>query len=373
MSWSYRKSIGIAPFRINISKQGIGYSIGVKGARVNVSPKGTYVNLNFHGISYRRKISGPSYPSPYIIPQTLPAGSVNNIASADVEQLTDTDSQAFITELNRKCAQASYVKKWGILPFCTIMLILLSVSFDQQQNLANEYLGYELIACVACFVPLICWLRKLDKRRFKIELHYEMDDRYQQVYKQLKTHFDTFSQSSRIWQYLDAQHTTDHKRNAGAVKLIRRVNITSGMSANKIPMPYFITNVAIPCISLSNMELFFLPERLLIKREGTFAAVFYKNLRITGNAVRFVEWESLPRDARVVDYTWQYVNKNGGPDRRFNDNRKLPVCTYSEYRFTSDTGISEIIATSKLSAMDDLGDFLAKIGGLQKKFEGGYN
>lgn len=199
-----------------------------------------------------------------------------------------------------------------------------------------------------------------------MELHYDMDDKYQQVYQQFREHFITFLQSSKIWQYLNAQATNDYKRNAGAGKLIRRISVRR-LSENKVPAPYFITNVSIPCISLYNMELYFLPERMLIKRGNTFAAVFYKNLRITGHDTNFIESEPLPRDARVIDYTWQYVNKSGGPDRRFNNNRKLPVCLYSQYTFTSDTGFFEIIATSKLSAMDDFAGFVLKIGALQNR------
>jgi hypothetical protein len=369
MGWSYRKSIGAAPFKINFSKKGISYSFGMKGARVNVSSRGTYVNLSAHGITYRQKISGPATPPAPVISPTPPTGSLTEIASAQVEQLTDTDSKTFVTTLNEKCRQVSYVKRWGILPLFLIVLILLSTTMDRQQE--TVYVVYELVICIACFIPLIYWLKKLDKQRFGMELHYDMDDKYQQVYQQFKTHFASFSQSSRIWQYLNTQRNADYKRNAGAAALIKR-NRINGVSPHKVPIPYFVTNVAIPCIRLHNMELFFFPERLLIKRGNTFAAVFYKNLHITSYVTRFIESDILPVDAKVVDYTWQYVNKTGGPDKRFNDNRRLPICAYSEYMFTSDTGIFEIISTSKPSSMDNFVGFLSKIGELQANIDGCY-
>lgn len=452
MSWSYRKSFGSSPFKINFSKKGISYSIGVKGARVNIGPKGTYVSLSSHGFSYRHKISGPATPSNQTIPQTQSSEFANNIASAHIEQLTDTDSKAFITELNQKSRQVSYVKLLGILPLSAILLILLLNSWNRQLiiiqpatdstivrvyasgevnirkepdikshilktvsygqtfllldssnhqwlkvgfadsvgyishdlvyidyishdqiskeewYLVDPYLVYELIICFTCFIPLIYWLKKVDKNRFEMELFYDMDDKYQQVYQQFKTHFVPFSRSSKIWQYLNTQCTNDHKRNAGAGKLIKRT-VIHRVSQNKIPIPHFITNVEIPYLSLKNMELFFLPERLLIKRGNSFAAVFYKNLHITSNVTRFIESDILPHDAEVVDYTWQYVNKNGGPDRRFNNNRKLPICVYSEYMFKSDTGIFEVISTSKRSSMDAFAGFISKIGELQTRIK----
>ena len=32
MGWSYRKSVNLGPFRVNISKSGIGYSLGGRGS-----------------------------------------------------------------------------------------------------------------------------------------------------------------------------------------------------------------------------------------------------------------------------------------------------------------------------------------------------
>ncbi|WP_246269675.1 DUF4236 domain-containing protein [Chitinophaga oryzae] len=364
MGWSFRKSVSSGLFKVNFSKSGVSYSMGVKGARINLGPRGTYVNLNIHGINYRQRIARPVYPPPSPGPAPMPAEESNNIASADVDMLTDTDSQTFIKELNKKSAQVSYAKG-AMLPMLLVVLAFLSVAFDRQEGvIKSDYLVYELALCMVCFIPLVRWLKKLDRKRLTMELHYDMDDKYRQVYDQFKIHFVTFSRSSKVWQYLNAQRTTDYKRNAGAGKIIRRAGIR-GLSENRMPTPYFVTNVAIPWIALNNMELYFLPERLLIKRGSAFAAVFYKNLRLKGHRVDFVESEMLPPDARVVDYTWQYVNRSGGPDRRFNNNRKLPVCAYSEYTFTSDTGIFEIIATSKQSAMDDFADFIIKIGMLQ--------
>lgn len=449
MGWSYRKSFGLSPVRINFSKKGVSYSIGLKGARVNIGSSGTYVSLSTHGISYRQRISAPSSPSNQIIHRASVAEQ-GNITSADINQLTDTDSKAFITELNQKVKKISYTRSFGTIPLLVIICLLLCNSFGKQQTVikpakdnvvvrintndvnvrqqpdkksvilktvsfydtfplldsideqwlkigiadsvgyisrklvnidhiiqnqvngevwinTNPYWLWELVFILTSFVILIIRLKKVDKKRFEMELHYDMDENYRQVYEQFKHYFSAFSKSAKIWQYLNVAHTNDLKRNAGAGKLIKRIAV-HGVSQNKVPIPYFITNVAIPCISLRNLELFFLPERLLIKRGNTFAAVFYKNLHINSMVTRFIESEWLPHDADVVDYTWRYVNKNGGPDRRFNNNRQFPVCAYSEYTFTSDTGIFEVITTSKRSAMDDFVAFLSKIGALQSRY-----
>jgi hypothetical protein len=40
MGWTYRKSLNLGPFRVNVSKSGIGYSVGGAGFRTGTSSRG---------------------------------------------------------------------------------------------------------------------------------------------------------------------------------------------------------------------------------------------------------------------------------------------------------------------------------------------
>lgn len=41
-----------------------------------------------------------------------------------------------------------------------------------------------------------------------------------------------------------------------------------------------------------------------------------------------------------MDYTWRFVNKKGGPDRRFNNNRQLPIAQYGFIQLQSQSGMN---------------------------------
>jgi len=43
-------------------------------------------------------------------------------------------------------------------------------------------------------------------------------------------------------------------------------------------------------------------------------------LTISSSVTRFIEKEAVAGDATIMGNTWKYVNKSGGPERRFNDN-----------------------------------------------------
>jgi hypothetical protein len=95
----------------------------------------------------------------------------------------------------------------------------------------------------------------------------------------------------------------------------------------------------------NNIVLHFLPDQILIYT-GRYGSISYAQLFIEVRSTRFSETEPIPSDSRRVDTTWQYVNKGGGPDRRFNNNRQIPVLEYGEVTFRSATGLRMILQTS---------------------------
>jgi hypothetical protein len=55
MGWTFRKSINLGPFRVNLSNSGVGYSVGGRGFRTGVSSRGrryTSVGIPGTGIRY---------------------------------------------------------------------------------------------------------------------------------------------------------------------------------------------------------------------------------------------------------------------------------------------------------------------------------
>ena len=82
----------------------------------------------------------------------------------------------------------------------------------------------------------------------------------------------------------------------------------------------------------------FAPDGILINKSGPLEIYPYSKLNASTEFVCFVwtgmavsakdplrDEKDLPEDALVIGQTWQYVNLDGGPDRRFNDNYEIPV------------------------------------------------
>lgn len=64
-------------------------------------------------------------------------------------------------------------------------------------------------------------------------------------------------------------------------------------------------------------ETFYLtPDAILVTAGKTVAEFGYEDVEFMFRSARFIEEETPPADATVVDQTWRYVNRKGGPDRR---------------------------------------------------------
>ena len=56
MGFTVRKSFNFGLFRINLSKSGIGISLGIPGFRVGIRPTGSaYLHSGKYGIQYRKE------------------------------------------------------------------------------------------------------------------------------------------------------------------------------------------------------------------------------------------------------------------------------------------------------------------------------
>ena len=84
MGWYLKKSFGFGPLRLNLSKSGIGASVGVKGLRVSTGPKGRQLNAGREGRYYRASLNTPPYP-PVSEPETIDsdAETIKDISSSE--------------------------------------------------------------------------------------------------------------------------------------------------------------------------------------------------------------------------------------------------------------------------------------------------
>jgi hypothetical protein len=182
-----------------------------------------------------------------------------------------------------------------------------------------------------------------DQLRKTVVVFYEIDPDAEAPYQRLHDAFGGLRTCARVWHLEAAGAVRDAKCHAGAGTLVKRKGIALTTGA----VPYLKTNIEIPTIPVGKQLLAFLPERLLVFDSHRVGAVPYAELMVGVTQIRFIEDGAVPDDAQVIDRTWKYVNKKGTPDRRFKDNRELPVVQYEELHFFSGSGLNEKIQLSR--------------------------
>lgn len=92
--------------------------------------------------------------------------------------------------------------------------------------------------------------------------------------------------------------------------------------------------------------------------EEPLALLSFNDLQVRQTRLQFIEYDKVPEDSVIVDRTWRWANKGGGPDRRFRDNVQIPICLYGDLELLSDAGLHHRFIFSDASAAETLGSAL---------------
>ncbi len=348
MGFRFRRSVKLIPgVRLNLSKSGASVSLGSRGLRYTIGPKGnrTTVGLPGTGLSWTDYRPHAKYPASAGLGgiEQLPvhedtigthAPTLNPIQSASAREIAalSTSELAPILDQARKRRMLSPIIIAGFL-----FGALLSSSG------ANEASTTAFMFCCLLFGAIAV---RLDRYRRSVAIEYAPTGLASEIAGALTRTFQSMVNSAFAWTIEAAGSTADWKRNAGATHLNKRKRIRL-----RLGHPLCIRGAMdVPCINFGAQALYFLPDAALFIDRRSVAALRYGDTTVSQDAVRFIEEEAVPNDTTVVGQTWRFVNRNGGPDRQFNNNRQLPVCLYSEVNFLSSGGLNGRIQLSNPKA-----------------------
>jgi hypothetical protein len=338
MSWHFRKSFGSKGFRVNVSQSSVGFSSGVKGFRVSTNSRGTYVNIGSGGVHYRQRIGGaygaPSHAGrsgapPSGFPHAVPSENLSTIPSASAHELIDDNSAVILARLNASLKSPSY--SW--IPALTTVLVAIAVAFWSPPT--------AIVLALMGSIPVIL-VHQADVLRKTYPLLYELDPIATRQWDELIASLSKLSNSHRLWRIVAEGAVYDWKRSAGASSTVKRIPV----QLQRRTPPFIATNINPFCVRIGLQCLCFMPDRLLIFEAGRWGAVDYSSLQSEVGTTRFIESEGVPSDATVVGSTWRFVNKDGGPDRRFNNNIQIPICAYRVVHLASSQGLNIFLHAS---------------------------
>lgn len=262
-------------------------------------------------------------PSSYV---TKDGVVMKRIIPADALTMQHESRREIIADLNRAQSNPSLALLFGALGV-GISIVLALVA-----------LGFAAVISVLVTAILVAIGQRADLERRQVVFLYDLDETAERNYAALTEAWDGIKSVSNLW-YIDAAGTINNltawKRNAGASKLVDKHETTASYEEP----PGVRSNVTPPTVRVGRQTLYFYPDFILVRERKQYGAVAYSEVRTAVRDTRFIVDGTTPSDAQVVGETWAHPNKNGGPDRRFANNRRLPICLFEEIGMIGSTGL----------------------------------
>jgi hypothetical protein len=337
MGFYLRKSLSVGPFRFNLSGSGVGVSVGIPGFRIGSGPRGNYVHLGRSGVYYRHTFPAdastpPQFLSAALVPASATHAPLEEIESGSATCIVDSSSEELLDEIRAKR------RKLRLRPLAIVFLVLalfiaIGARWPEWALLTIGVVGLALVFAAAY----------RDKIAKTVVILYDFEPAVEDAFRRFTEWAQALAATRKAWHVAASGRVFDRKYHAGASNLVQRT-VTAVRTAAP---PNLATNVPVLSVGAGRQTLYFLPDRLLVYDASGVGAVTYRTLDVTASQQRFIEESGVPSDATVVDRTWRYVNRNGGPDRRFNDNPQLPICLYDELVLRTHSGLHEVVQVSR--------------------------
>ena len=344
MGWGFRRSFSIGGMRLYASKTGLSASVGVKGLRLNVGSRGAFISPGAGGFYYRARLGGKrpvaSQAPPPAGQRFEPRREAANLIQIDADesfQSQTTSGTMLLDTLN--------VLSTPRPMFWIALLLAIGAMVSTVMLLSAPAL---ILLCTLLPTLAFAFAAYHDHRSRRFVLAYDLDAAASKRYDVLVDAYRQLQQAGSV-RGIDEEHRHgDWKRNAGATSSVSRYRV----SCHGRGIPRVITNLEKISVGAQSRTLFFLPDQLLIRRGFRYSAIPYAELAVQGSSGQFVWEDRVPGDAEVVGHTWRYVRRDGGPDRRFNNNRQIPVVRVYDLHLASPSGLRMRIQTTSHTAAE---------------------
>ena len=254
-------------------------------------------------------VSGPASSPSY----TSTSPGTGHTETLPTEELAD--------RVGRSMSQGS--STWLNYVSAALVIAVICIHFGLGDRVATIIVG--------TFAALgLLWLIVWSRHRGKICLRYDLDDAtLAHAADAVGRVGEALSQTSWLWEITSSTESHDHKRNAGVGTLVNRREA----QCFRFEPRWLDCNVEVWAIRSGDGVVILFPECVVFWAPHDVIRVPHTKLRCDSESTLFVEEGPVPADTDVVGRTWEYVNKSGGPDRRYKDNRELPRVEYGQLTF----------------------------------------
>ncbi|MBP5490670.1 MAG: hypothetical protein J6Y10_08750 [Lachnospiraceae bacterium] len=185
-------------------------------------------------------------------------------------------------------------------------------------------------------------------------IQYVMDKKTNDEWIAFLSNLHNLCTGTQLWIEGKATENINTKYHAGAYQSVNREHLDIAYIDQKgITGLGLNATFSVPTFRLYTWSLIilFVPNGIIIQRDNVLITYSYDELQLESSTTHFIEDNPVAPDAEVIDYTWRYINRDGSPDGRFKNNKRLPVCINGKFTvhapeldFTFQTSGKEVAA-----------------------------
>ena len=164
-------------------------------------------------------------------------------------------------------------------------------------------------------------------------------------HKEIPPIWNELASSDKLWKIEGIYELDENtsKENGGIDVIYDRIPIKI-----RYKTPYYIhTDSKVMQVKLNDYSLVILPEHYIIRKKSEVGIIEASNVIITKETSPYAELDDVPEDTEVLYSTWIYVNKDGSKDKRYKDNKQIPICKYGLICFQLDMRYKILLFSSK--------------------------
>ena len=338
MGWRFHKSVNLGGgARMNISKSGVGFSVGGNGFRVAFMPDGRIrraITIPGTGLSYIEDISSPKQTSES-------QGTYQSWTAAARVSAQDEVCQHFESACREHFRQ---VFAWKVKIF---IMVVISFLLAIPSGIAASYFDMRLL--IALPFPLLAFAAYLYiiKPPVPIEVEYEFSSE-PNVYSKLCRFFVAINSCEDLYHVKGATSGIRARTNAGSTQNLQMDKI----KVLRDPIAHIKSNIICFFVRLNGLEVYILPDiTIIVKNRKDIKVIATSTIRVHYHTQNVIWRKKVPADSVVVGKTWQNVNNDGSRDRRFKDNYQVPICRFGALEISSPEGLHLVIYGSNAEKM----------------------
>lgn len=337
-----------------MSPRGLSTSVGFGPLRATIGPHGPAITARIpgSGIAFRHALGTPHgsrvhdqtrYPEhhpeqTFPVPPAAVMEKIKSAGSADLTTEGLTEFKRLLEQTQRE--HSAIVMELDLARIQESRNKALCTSWEKRWFLRRILKSkYEKLCAAAEESTTKCAELEEQERLAILQTQIEVPEKISKAFNLLCDEFANMAKSLCIWDSVGQRSANQILDRTTAARIIDRRIVKFQLGKCAI----IDTEGKVPHLDNANGgDIYLFPAFAVYFNETfNFAILEYRDITLDYSLARFVESDSLPRDATIIGHTWTKTNVDGSPDKRFKGNRQIPIAQYGKLTLKSSTGMNE--------------------------------